>query len=149
MIRRIMMLAFLVASGCPASSNSRSDLCVAGTPGIVQCGGSACRVELCLTCADGGAGSPVCYPDGGAPQGCSGSVQCDGPEDCPAGTACWEEEFGVSCATQGFDQFSHQLCHSDCDCPASQPHCVSGKCGCRNNGDCLTGQTCMPSALCR
>jgi hypothetical protein len=91
----------------------------------VACGSTTCTSQSDQCCIAGT--SSACQPRSSS---CSGvPVQCDGPEDCPAGyECCWGEPGAISASTA---QFCTQtcpgrdvVCHTAADCPASNPTCV-------------------------
>jgi hypothetical protein len=105
--------------------------CPGDTPGSVVCNDAMCPSGACYLCT--GPPSQGCFLDGGLPPQNDGSVcvnakECDGPEDCPAGTFCASGEFlGFDFCTQSIS-LGDVVCHTDCDCPQSLPHCQGAHC---------------------
>jgi hypothetical protein len=106
------------------------------TPGFAIAGGAQCNLEFQLVCmgtVDAGRGSlpGPCHVSGLCPASDPGGneTNCDGPEDCPAGDACWPAGCFASdgggypyplgpCGTS-----NQMVCHSDSDCVAAYPYC--------------------------
>jgi hypothetical protein len=92
-----------------------------GQPGLVNCPDAPCK--HCFLCNNGEA--QICSltglpPDAG--QFCT-EMECDGPEDCLSRhVPCVDFET----ATCGESASNAILCHTDCDCPQSMPHCKKG-----------------------
>jgi hypothetical protein len=114
----------------------------------VPCGATTCTSPDQQCCQTGNVsgtspGIQTCVPrtrdpvvSGGNPAGCAGNpIQCDGPEDCVAGTHCTYASYAgngpldwVFCSGSAVGA---TVCHAPADCPADAPYCwsIAGKWG--------------------
>jgi hypothetical protein len=99
----------------------------------VPCGSTTCASyyeECCQTGVSSvsSPGTQACVPRAA---GCAGNnIQCDGPEDCVAGTRCV-----VSNGNGGYvvppsaycsgSALGYTVCHTPADCPVDAPYCVT------------------------
>jgi hypothetical protein len=97
----------------------------------IACGSTTCTSQSDECCLAGT--SSACQPRSSS---CSGvPVQCDGPEDCPAGDMCCDRakasflSSALFCTGQGQCSGPATVCHTSADCPASNPTCVPGDAG--------------------
>jgi hypothetical protein len=97
----------------------------AGTRGIA-CGSLTCQAGTSVCCVRPATAAYSCEAiDGGCPLS-AGSYACDGPEDCDTGLSCcgYSGRMGTLCA--GGSCFSNPIiCHTNADCPMSQPNCCA------------------------
>jgi hypothetical protein len=87
-----------------------------------------CAIGSCYACPPNPPGPymEVCVTNGAAPNSFCREIVCDGPEDCPAGELCLDGEWPRCATTIGFEE--HIVCHSDCNCPSTLPHCRGSNC---------------------
>ena len=68
-----------------------------------------------------------------------GTCQCDQDGDCPTGQSCFKPALGANSCLRT-DLALGAACTREAECRSD--HCEGGRCVCRRDGDCPTGQVC-------
>jgi hypothetical protein len=118
---------------CPDGSTCVNARCVSGNLGDdpappselgVNCGGVSCSPST-VCCNDFTIPLLTCLPAGACTLASGRNpVTCDGPEDCGANGACCTDGIGgATCATSRSCDADDKICHTNIDCPVSEPFC--------------------------
>jgi hypothetical protein len=97
--------------------------------------------EIC--CVNNGAKTGACVATGPCPSGTTSEIDCKGPGECPMGNSCCGTPTGSATIAPvpgcTYDKSSGEInmkCASSC---AAGDYVI-----CEANGDCPSGQTCIP-----